>query len=353
MARIVAVTAQPFETPLHHLFVTSRGSTKVARAVVITVKLDGHIVGHGESVPVAYVTGESQESVIAMVERITPHLLNANLSSLGPVMHLVSNLAPDAPSARCGIEMALLTAWSRLHNMSLWSYWGGSVHRCESDLTIPIVDEAPALALEAFAKGIKTLKVKVGGGEHGADMARVISIHKAVPDATLRIDANQAFTAREAVSFVNHLLEAGINIELFEQPTRHDDIAGLIEVAEACNVPVYADESCKTPQDAIRLANTPVKGYNLKINKFGILGVIDMIAIARAAHKDLMLGCMLESRRSIAVGMALACGTGAFKYLDLDSHLLLKEEGENGYFTQQGGCMELTHQWMTESSHQA
>lgn len=351
MARIVAVSAQPFETPLHHLFVTSRGSTKVARAVGITVKLEGHVVGYGESVPVAYVTGESQESVVAVVERITPHLVDVNLATLAPAMHLVSNLAHDAPSARCGIEMALLTAWSRLHNMSLWCYWGGSTHHCESDFTIPIVSQAPELAAEAYAKGIGTLKVKVGGGEHHADMARVISIHKAVPNATLRIDANQAFTAPEAIAFMNRLLDAGVNVELFEQPTRHDDFDALVEVAAACPVPVIADESCKTPQDALRLANTPVRGYNLKINKCGIAGVLDMIPIARAANKDLMLGCMLESRRSIAVGLALACGTGAFKYLDLDSHLLMREEGENAYFSQQGGCMELNHQWLIDMSH--
>jgi len=45
---------------------------------------------------------------------------------------------------------------------------------------------------------------------------------------------------------------------------------------------------------------------------------------------------MLETRRSIAVSLALACGTGAFDYLDLDGHLLLNESGDNPYFQQAG-----------------
>ena len=75
------------------------------------------------------------------------------------------------------------------------------------------------------------------------------------------------------------------------------------------------------------------------INKCGIRGVLDIISIARAANKRLMLGCMLETRRSIAVSLALACGSGAFEFLDLDSHLLLNEEGENPFFTQEGARM--------------
>ena len=69
--------------------------------------------------------------------------------------------------------------------------------------------------------------------------------------------------------------------------------------------------------------------------------MLDIIAIARAANRRLMLGCMLETRRSIAVSLALACGTGAFDFLDLDSHLLLNESGDNAYFHQVGAMLSL------------
>lgn len=50
-----------------------------------------------------------------------------------------------------------------------------------------------------------------------------------------------------------------------------------------------------------------------------------------------MLGCMLETRYSIFTALSLACGTGAFDFIDLDSHLLLDEPGANLLFHQEGG----------------
>ena len=130
-------------------------------------------------------------------------------------------------------------------------------------------------------------------------------------------------------------------MELLEQPVQAGDFEGLAEVARRSPVPVFADESCRTPQDALRLAQTEVHGFNLKINKSGIGAVLDILAIARAAGKKTMLGCMLETRYSIAVSLALACGIGGFDFIDLDSHLLLAEEGVNPYFEQIGGIMTL------------
>ena len=85
-----------------------------------------------------------------------------------------------------------------------------------------------------------------------------------------------------------------------------------------------------------------MQGFNCKINKSGIMGVLDIIAVARSSGRRLMLGCMLETRRSIAVSLALTCGTGAFEFHDLDAHLLLNEPGENPFFQQHGSYMVLT-----------
>jgi len=75
--------------------------------------------------------------------------------------------------------------------------------------------------------------------------------------------------------------------------------------------------------------------------KSGLSGALDIIAIAKAAGRKLMIGCMLETRRGISSSLALALGTGAFDYIDLDSHLLLNEEGDNTYFSQQGPIMSI------------
>lgn len=338
-ARIVEVVATPFQTPLHNPFVTSQGAATSARAVAVTLTLDdGHQV-RGESVPVTYVTGETPDTVIETVLRIGSELIGQEPARYAALFDIIGRLAPAAPSARCGLEMAALDAWITVTGGRISDLWGGALDSVESDLTIPIVPNAGELTELAWALGMRVFKIKVGEGDVEADHARVLAVRQAAPDARLRIDANQAFTPDGAIAFVERLLAEGAQIELLEQPVPREDFDGLIEVARRSPVPVFADESCRTPQDAMRLADTPVHGYNLKINKSGLRGVLDILAIARTAGKKLMLGCMLETRRSIVVSLALACGTGAFQFIDLDSHLLLNETGENPFFTQDGPRM--------------
>ena len=334
---IAAVTAEPFETPLHNPFVTSQGRATSGRGVAVHLTLNDGRATRGESVPVAYVTGETVESVLETVRRVAPELVGLDVTRYRQALEAVSRLAPESPSARCGLEMAALDAWALATGRTLQGLWGGAQDAVESDLTLPIVENAAELAELAWATGLRIFKMKVGSEDVESDHARIAEVRRAVPEARLRIDANQAFTPAGAVVFVERLLAEGAHIELLEQPVRKEDDAGLAQVAALSPVPVFADESVRTPADALRLATTtPVHGFNLKINKCGIAGVLDIIAIARAANRRLMLGCMLETRRSIAVSLALACGTGAFEFLDLDSHLLLREDGDNPFFDQEG-----------------
>ena len=340
--RIASVSAEHMTTPLHNPFVTSQGRATAALAVLVRMTLSDGSTMTGESVPVTYVTGETIETVLAAVERVGPELVGMEVVRYRQILDAIGRLVPEGASARCGLEMAALDAWVHASAASsLHRLWGAMRDSMPTDVTIPIVENAGELTGLAWALGMRVFKIKVGDTDIEADHARVLAVRNAAPDALLRIDANQAFTPEAALRFVERLLAEGAQIQLLEQPVRADDFAGLAWVAERSPVPVFADESCRTPADALRLAQTAVQGFNCKIQKNGIAGVLDIIAIARAADRRLMLGCMLETRRSIAVSLALACGTGAFDYLDLDSHLLLNEPGENLHFQQAGAVLSL------------
>ncbi len=339
MTYIEEITFQTFETPLHNSFVTARGSSSQARAVAVTFTLEDGASVRGECVPVTYVTGETRDSVLNTFSRIRTSLLGKSVQDYGPLFSIIGSEAANEPSARCGLEMAALQAWSHEHGISLRSLWGGSQNEAVTDITIPIVPEAAEIASLAYKRGIRFLKVKVGEADKHADISRVLAVSRSAPQAVIRLDANQGFEAEEVVPFIEQLLEKGIPIELLEQPVRKDDFEGLARVAETCPIPVFADESCCSTADALLLASSPVHGFNLKLNKSGIQGSWDIAAIARAAGKKLMIGCMLETRFSISVSLAFACGLGGFSFLDLDGHMLLKEDGDNLFFNQSGGRM--------------
>jgi L-alanine-DL-glutamate epimerase-like enolase superfamily enzyme len=342
MPTIQKVDAAIHEVPLRHAFVTARDqlARQVSRPVIITLGLNDGSEAVGEAVPVAYVTGETPESVLAVVQSTRPLLLGADVSRLQPILHSLRATVPANPTAIAGIEMALYSAHAATCGQSLWQLFGGCVREVETDVTLSIVADAPDRALESAEKGFTRFKVKVGGADIEEDYQRLLAIHRAVPSGRFRVDANQAFTPDAALRFIDRALAAGVPLELVEQPTPKEDLAALDAVAAASPVPIFADESVKSPADALRIVTeTRAQGINVKVMKSGISGALDIIAIARAAGCKLMIGCMLEKRRGIACSLALACGTGAFDFVDLDSHLLLDEPGENPYFTQAGPRM--------------
>jgi L-alanine-DL-glutamate epimerase-like enolase superfamily enzyme len=333
------LSAEIVEIPLQHRFVTAQDklARQVSRPVVITVTLEEGRAAVGEAVPVAYVTGETPESVLAAVSHAAPSLIGGDALRLRPLLRRLAGALPHAPTARAGIETALHAAFAEVTGVSLWRLFGGAAESVETDITLSIVPDAVDRAREAAARGFRRFKMKVGSPDRKADFTRMVAVHEAVPGAFLRLDANQGFTPDEALDFIRRALKAGIRLELVEQPVPKEDLAALDYVAAASSVPIFADEAVKSPADALGLVQkTRVQGINVKLMKAGISGALDIIAIAQAAGRRLMLGCMLETRRGISFSLALACGTGAFEFLDLDSHMLLREEGENPYFTQQG-----------------
>src|SRR5262249_54329678 len=154
------------------------------------------------SVPVTYVTGETIDTVLEAAQRIAPELVGLDVTRWRVVLNTIARHLSDAPSARCGLEMAVLDAWAQATGSDLWQLCGGALNSVESDLTIPIVSNAAELAELAWGLGIRVFKLKVGDADLEADLARVRAVRQAVPEARLRIDANQAFTPDGALAFV-------------------------------------------------------------------------------------------------------------------------------------------------------
>ena len=339
--RIVSVHAQPWTLPLVAPFVIAARRAQDAKNVRIRVETESGEGGDGVSCPVGYVTGESVESVQDALQTIGSQFDGRPVDRLQPLLALADNLLHDAPAARAGLEMALYDAWARHWRLPLWQHFGGALSRVTTDLTIPLVpiDEAAALARSAWADGFRSLKIKVGDPEGAAaDLARIAAVVGAVPGIRLRIDANQGFLPDDAVAFAHALAATGASVDLLEQPVAASDIAGLKYVRERAGMPVFADEAARTVPEVLRLLREDaVDGVNVKLMKSGIGGALQIIALCRAAGKKLMLGCMLETGLGIAAAAQIAAGTGAFDYLDLDSHRLLRPvPGLSGGFTVEG-----------------
>uniref|UniRef100_A0A8R7TN31 Enolase C-terminal domain-containing protein n=2 Tax=Triticum urartu TaxID=4572 RepID=A0A8R7TN31_TRIUA len=133
----------------------------------------------------------------------------------------------------------------------------------------------------------------------------------------------------------------GVTPVLFEQPVHRDDWEGLHDVSiaamEKYRVAVAADESCRGLLDAQKIIHGNLAHViNIKPEKLGVLGALEVIDAARKAGIALMIGGMVETR--IAMGFAghLAAGLGCFSFIDLDTPLLLSEDPVYGGYEASG-----------------
>src|SRR5262249_28092866 len=113
----------------------------------------------------------------------------------------------------------------------------------------------PAVAAERarglVTQGWRAIKVK-GGRDRAADVDRLRAVRDAIgPDGFLSVDANGGYSVEDALWAGRHFEQ--LNVALFEQPTRRGDHTAMAEVRRRCNIPVMADESVFTAQDALEV----------------------------------------------------------------------------------------------------
>jgi L-alanine-DL-glutamate epimerase-like enolase superfamily enzyme len=207
-------------------------------------------------------------------------------------------------------------------NQPLYRYLGGVSGTVEIDMTIGI-DTPEKMAQKAtrlVKEGYRHIKVKAGVDDD-QDKAAIRLIRQAAPNAHLKVDANQGWTAHRALAMLRVYAQEGV--EALEQPVPYWDLAGLQYVRERSPLPIMADEGCFSTQDAAKIAKAGAADViNIKLMKCGgLYRALQINAIAEASGINCMLGCMLESRLSIAAGAALVASHPNFIYADLDSFL--------------------------------
>ncbi len=225
-------------------------------------------------------------------------------------------------AAKTGISAALHDLVGKRLGVPVWRLWGLEPKAPVSSFTIGIdsLEEMRERVREAAAYPI--LKIKVGTPR---DEEILRMIRDEAPDKTIRVDANTAWTAKQAIAALPMLEEYGI--ELIEQPTHPDDHEGLNAVTAVSPIPIVADESCKTAADIPRLAGA-VDVVNIKLAKTGSLReAIRLATTARAHGMGVMLGCMIESTLGIAAAVQL---TSLVDYVDIDGAALLANDPFTG-----------------------
>lgn len=346
--RIHSLDIRPFEVGLFAPFGVATGAQEVAKNVLVTLTLENGVKGHGEAAPFPAINGETQEHAIAALEACRGILVGESVSDWRRLARRIASCIDErrgpTPSARCALETAILDAMCRARGIPLVEFFGGATRELATDMTITIgsVKQAEKDTKAALERGIRTLKVKIGGADLDVDLERVTRVRQVAPDSPLILDGNCAYDARTALRLIELLGRRKITIALFEQPVAKQDLDGMHKIADESDVRIAADESVGCAADAllaIRRGGAAV--INIKLMKCGIAEALDIAAVARATGTALMIGGMVETRLAMGASACFAAGLGGFEFVDLDTPLFLTKDPFCGGYTMEGDRIHL------------
>lgn len=341
--RVVAAEVRhirlPLKKPVKHASHTRTSTDNV----VVKVTLSDGKIGYGEGVPRDYVTGETVDTAVSLLKdsdlasqltvcrSFADAVAMAERLKLNPVPGDTRQCRGNA--ARCALELAVLDAFGQTFGeplMNVTKLLTPDQYKPQERVQYSgIILSAKGWKVRALTWGMRLLgfhQVKVKVGIPGQDdAARIRSIRRRFGKRDIRVDANEAWGADEAVEKIRGLEPYGITS--VEQPLKDEDAAQLAAVRKQIKTPIMLDESLCSRVDA---ENAVAGGwcdlFNLRLSKVGgFIPALRLMQFATQAGLGCQLGCQVgESAILTAAGRHFATSVAGLRYLEgsYDSYIL-------------------------------
>ena len=297
--------------PLVAPFETSFGVTAERESILACIVADG-VTGWGESVADAD-PGYSYETIATNWHVMTGYLIPALFGA--PIAD-----PREAPTrfawvrghnmAKATLEAALWDIAAQQAGLSLRDYISKVTGRQMKDRVVvgvsigiqPTTEKLLERIASFLQYGYLRIKMKI---KPGRDLHDVRAARAAFPDRMLMVDANSAYTLKDADLFRQM---DDLNLLMIEQPLGYDDIYEHSKLQPQLKTPICLDESIHTPDHArMAIELGACKIINIKQGRVG--GLTHAIAIhdiCEACNVPVWCGGMLETGIGRALNLALA-----------------------------------------------
>jgi muconate cycloisomerase len=275
---------------------TALGLAAVSEHAIVFVETDVGVTGLGEIASVFQRRGRLLARDVEAL--LAPAVLGEDPRRIAYLVQKMDRALDGVEEAKAGIEMALWDILGKALGAPVHALLGGKVReRIPLSYSVPFGEPAAMaeFARDRVREGHRTIKVKVGN-DPGRDVEAVERVRAAIgPAVRLRIDANMAWrTAKEAIRLIRAMERW--DLELVEQPLPPRDLVALAEVRRAIGVPLMADESIRTPRDAMDVIRHGAADIaNVYVTEAGgLLSASRIFTLCEAAGMPCMIGSMPE-----------------------------------------------------------
>ena len=319
--------------PYHKPIKVAIGEIAGAENILIKITTDTGLVGWGEASPVAYITGDTQQTNYQTAQQLARLISGKDPLAIEARMREINGATVAESSIRSAFDMALYDLAAKAADMPLYQFLGGALRELRTDLTIGLQDTVEQTVAQAQAildQGFDAIKMKTGRSGL-ADVDHVSAVRAlAGPDIAIKIDSNQGWDYPTAVANIQAMMP--LNLQYSEQPLAVWDYDNLARLRDKVELPVCADESVFDHHDALKLIKQGAADYlNIKLGKSGgIHTALKINALAEAAGCKCMIGCFSESRLALSAAAHLACAKPNIVFLDLDSAMDFKTDPVQG-----------------------
>ena len=364
---ITRIAATPVRLPVAHAPYASEGAgtkfhwggrrsrttpkrpSPVLEYVLVRVETDEGVTGIGETpVDIGFFGHTVEEVRVAIDDYLGPQLLGKDPFDREYLLGLIDYRGNTC--AKAAIDLALHDLLGKALAAPVSTLIGGR-HIDRIPVAIEIAaGPADAMAKECLAfmdRGVRAFKPKIGGDPR-SDVDRLIAIREAVgPDVSIRADANQGYTPKEAIQLCRLAERRGVGLELLEQPVPAWDLQGMALVRRSVETLIEADEACYSVHDAMQIVRHEAADVlNIKIAKAGgLYSAKKIAAIAEAAGLKCVLGTAFGLGIEMAAKLHLAASTFAidaaveFTELGLHDNLLAAPHDERLALPLEDGCL--------------
>lgn len=318
------------------------GATSAARGWIVKLTSETGIAGYGYAPAIPHM-GSTLESLPTILQRFEPLLIGVEVFAVEHVLAALDASLAGSLQAKAAIDCAMHDLIARTLGVPLYHLLGGKLRDSVPVLRILAIKSPAEMAEQAgrlFDQGYRYFKIKIHG-DIDEDVERVRAIRQRVGSAAhLTVDANQSYSAKDAVYALNRMAEH--RIELVEQPVPAGDLKGLKLVTDSVPVTIEADEGAGSIDEIMQLVGERiVDAVSLKIPKLG--GIRNTIAAARLCEAGRIkyrlgahVGTRLLNAHAVQLAVSLpgvdyACELGEFTRMFDDPFTGL--EVENGWIT--------------------
>ena len=324
------LTVHRFDLPLADTFTIAHESRDVQPSMIIQLEHNG-VFGLGEAVATSYY-GYTIEEMIAAVENKREEVESfTGFTTPKEFYTYLNKWFPEKSFLRCAFDIAAHDLYGKQQGKPLYKLWGYSIQDIPaSNYTIGI-DTIEQMKEKMIETPWPLYKIKLGTDED----VKIIQELRSITDAVFRVDANCAWTAKQAIQYSRVLKPLGV--EFIEQPLPAEHLDEMTEVKKQSVLPLIADENCMMPEDVEACAGK-FHGVNVKLSKCGgLTPARNMLSTAASLGMKTMVGCMTESSVGIS---AIAHLLPVLDYVDMDGAVLLASDPAIGVQLNEQGFAE-------------